>query len=459
LKPDVREQTAAFRYSLIAPIVSRQTPLATGELKPYLEEVSQRDYTIPGSQRTRISIRCLERWLAAYRRGGWEALFPKKRKDQRQRRLSEEIISQAIALRKEQPQRSVEQIIFLLEESGRVEKGDIAQSTLARHLKKAGVSQKELLGSSANGKYRRFQAEDVHVLWQSDFQHTLYLPHPTEAKRKKKALLFAVLDDYSRLLVHGEFYWDEKMPRLEDSLKKAILRHGIPEQLYVDNGAVFSSHHLQRICGRIGTRLSHSRPYRPQGRGKIERFFRTVDTSFVPEAYEAIEAGHIQTLTDLNRFFHDWVEGYYHLRKHGGTHEPPKERAQRTERQIRRIPEAELTEVFFWEEERKVDKTGCISLQGNSYEVDLELVGKKVNLRYDPFDLSVIQIWWQDQRWDNASPVDLTRSYDRRVTPTVSTDSDSNVLVESISFFELVAKKRKQELQKDPLRFAKKEGE
>jgi putative transposase len=458
MKPDLREQTAIFRYGLIAPIVSRQTPLATGELKPYLEEVSQRDYTIPGSQRTQISVRCLERWLAAYRRGGWEALYPKKRNDQGTRRLSEEVITQAIALRKEQPQRSVEQIIFLLEESGRVEKGTMAQSTLARHLRKAGVSQKELLGPlSSNGKYRRFQAEDVHVLWQSDFQHTLYLPHPTDPTRKKKALLFAVLDDYSRLLVHGEFYWDEKMPRLEDSLKKAVLRHGIPEQLYVDNGAVFSSHHLQRICGRLGTRLSHSRPYRPQGRGKIERFFRTIDTSFVPEAYAAIEAGHIQTLTNLNRSFHDWVEAYYHLRKHGGTHEPPKERAQRTERQTRRISEAELTEVFFWEEERKVDKTGCISLQGNSYEVDLELVGQKVILRYDPFDLSVIQVWWQDKRWDNACPVDLTRSYDRRVTPTVS---DSNTTsAESISFFEVAAKKRKQELQKNPLRFAKKEGE
>ncbi|GAB6174331.1 hypothetical protein JCM15765_38090 [Paradesulfitobacterium aromaticivorans] len=84
------------------------------------------------------------------------------------------------------------------------------------------------------------------------------------------AMLFAIIDDYSRLIVHGEFYWDEKLPRLEDALKKAILRHGVPEQFYCDNGSVFSSHHLVRICARLKIRLSHSRPYRPQGLGYVK---------------------------------------------------------------------------------------------------------------------------------------------------------------------------------------------
>jgi transposase InsO family protein len=103
--------------------------------------------------------------------------------------------------------------------------------------------------------------------WQFDFQHTLYLPDPKDPKKRKKAILFAIIDDYSRLIVHSEFYWEEKLPRMEDSLKKAILKHGIPEQFYCDNGAAFSSKHLVRICGKLGIRLSHSRPYRPQGRG------------------------------------------------------------------------------------------------------------------------------------------------------------------------------------------------
>ncbi len=67
-------------------------------------------------------------------------------------------------------------------------------------------------------------------------------------------------------------------------------------RFYGDNGSAFSSHHLARICGKLGIQLSHSRAYRPAGRGKIERFFQFFDTSFKPEAYQQIEAGHIRTL-------------------------------------------------------------------------------------------------------------------------------------------------------------------
>jgi transposase InsO family protein len=178
-------------------------------------------------------------------------------------------LQEAIRLRRERPERSVEQIIFILEESKAVEPGVIFPSTLARYLKKAGVSRHELLQASINKGHRRFEAEDAHIIWQFDWQHTLYLPDPNDPKKRRKAILFAIMDDYSRFIVHAQFYWDEKLPRMEDSLKKGILKHGIPEQFYCDNGAAFSSLHLARICGKLGIRLSHSRPYRPEGRGYV----------------------------------------------------------------------------------------------------------------------------------------------------------------------------------------------
>ncbi|MBS4031461.1 MAG: hypothetical protein KGZ63_08580, partial [Clostridiales bacterium] len=104
-----------------------------------------------------------------------------------------------------------------------------------RQLRHAGAT-RQIIQEKKTG-YRRFEAEDVHVIWQSDFQHTLYLPDPKNPKRNKKALLFAILDDYSRYIVQAQFYWDEKLPRLEDSLKKAILRHGLCERFYVDNAS------------------------------------------------------------------------------------------------------------------------------------------------------------------------------------------------------------------------------
>jgi hypothetical protein len=100
------------------------------------------------------------------------------------------------------------------------EAGTLAASTLARHLRKAGASRKELLNETAEKGFRRFEAKDAHESWQFDFQHRLYLPDPKDAKKRKKAILFAILDDYSRYIVHAEFYWDEKLPRMEDSLKK-----------------------------------------------------------------------------------------------------------------------------------------------------------------------------------------------------------------------------------------------
>lgn len=453
-----QEQVAAFRYSLIAPIASRQTPLKPGELKAYLEEVSGKVYDIPGSTRSRIGMRTVERYLHDYRKYGWEGLKPKPRKSKGNSHIPADILQKAIQLRRERPERSVEQLIFILQESGQASHGNIAPSTLARHLRKAGVNRRELLKEANQDKgYRRFEAEDIHLLWQSDFQHTMYIPDPHDPKKKKKAILFAILDDFSRALVHTQFYWDEKLPRLEDSLKKAILKYSIPQQFYCDNGAVFSSQHLARICGKLGVKLSHSRPYRPAGRGKIERLFRFIDTSFKPEAYEQVENGKIVTLEQLNEALASWVDGYYHRRKHGSTGQTPLERLSKSQRSLRRKTITELTEIFLWEEDRKADKTGCVKLQGNTYEVDLELAGKQVLLRYDPFDLSVIQVWYQDKRFADATSVDLTQTYHRKVKKIAEPKSKDKEDELQISFFDLAEKKRRESWEKEPLNYAREE--
>lgn len=146
--------------------------------------------------------------------------------------------------------------------------------------------------------FRRFDAGDILELLQADLKHFVYLPDPKNPKKKGKRILLAILDDYSRYVVHAQIYWDEQLPRLEDSLKKAILHHGIPETFYCDNGSVFSAHHLARICGRLGIRLSHSKPYRPQGRGKVKRLFQFVDSSFRPEVQALIDRGELMTVYD-----------------------------------------------------------------------------------------------------------------------------------------------------------------
>jgi len=456
----VNEQIAAFRYGLIAPIVSRQTPMVPGELKRQLEQIATLSYTIPGSHKTQVSVRTLERFMASYRSEGWEGLIPKKRPMKNASTLPAHVLQKAIELRRERPERSVEQIIYLLEHSGLAAETTLAPSTLSRHLRKAGVGRQELLQtveSPTSRGHRRFEVEDVHLMWQADFQHTLYLPDPQNPKKRKKALLFAIIDDYSRAIVHGEFYWDEKLPRLEDSLKKAILRHGVPEQFYCDNGSVFSSHHLIRICAKLKIKLSHSRAYKPQGRGKIERFFRFIDTSFRPEAHVQIGNGSLTTLKQLNEAFTSWLEGYYHLRKHGSTGQSPKDRAASLKRTMRRVSMTELTEIFLWEESRKVDKTGCVSVFGNIFEVSTHLSGQTVTLRFDPYDLSVMQVWYDGNRLPDARLLNLNRSIHERVKSKSKVEKQEATPVSGLDFFKLAEQERRSVWAQEALNFGPKQ--
>ena len=220
-----------------------------------------------------------------------------------------------------------------------------------------------------------------------------------------------------------------------------------------DNGASFSSQHLVRICGKLGIRLSHSRVKQPQGRGKIERWFRFIDTSFKPEAYAQIEQGRLTTLPQLNAALAAWLDGYYHLRQHGTTKQSPRTRLAACTRDMRRKTLVELREVFLWEESRTVDKTGCVSLDGNTYEVDLELCRKRVQLRYDPFDLTAIQVWYEGTRYADATVVDLSRPYDRRVKP------EPMILTEEpdgqLAFLELAEQKRQAQWTNEEISYAK----
>lgn len=395
-----RQEVANFRYGLIASAVTRK--LNPGEQAALLREIASHTYDIPYSQVKTVSLRTLERYLKDYREGGWDALLPSARADKLQcKQIAPDVLEKAIALKRESPTRSVRQIMAILELAGLVEPGALKESTLSRQLRRRGLTRKAL-EKGASGTFRRFEADHRNSCWQGDVQHTLYLPHPGLNGKKKMAYLVVFLDDYSRYVVHGQFYFEERVPRLEDCFKKALLRHGIPDMIYVDNGAIYSSHHFSRVCGRLRTELKHTKPGRPQGRGKQEKFFRFVDLSFVPEAYDLIEQGKIQTLADLNRFFTAWLEVAYHQKVHNTFKQRPADRYHKCEHPIRRIPPHELAEIFLLEETRKVDKTSCISLMGTTYEVEPGLVREEIQLRFDPYDMSVIQVWKDGKRRKDA---------------------------------------------------------
>lgn len=175
--------------------------------------------------------------------------------------------------------------------------------------------------------------------------------------------------------------------RLEAALRAGLASRGVPRSLYVDNGSAFVAAPLLRACAVLGIRLVHSRPGRPQGRGKIERFFRTVRDQFLVE----VEARGVGTLVELNRLFAAWVETVYHRRAHSETGTTPLARFE-TGGPFARPSPAQLHEAFLWSEHRVVTKTATVSLHGNTFEVDAALVGRKVELVFDPFDLATVEV-------------------------------------------------------------------
>jgi putative transposase len=384
-----RTKIALFRYGLIAPLLGR--PLEKGEIVAHCNDYASRTHQIPYSERHTIHPDTIWRYLTLYRKGGFEALKPQLRDDAGKARcIPEAVIQKAIALREEVPTRSVATIIAILQRDPEFPADlHLAPRTLRENLHKRGKSRQALLGQSK--AFKRFEREHANSLWQGDMLVGPYLPDVERPGKYRRTALFCFIDDYSRLIPSGEFFHEESLPRLERVLKVSILRRGIPQSLFVDNGKVYASTQLAAACATLGIRQIHSTPYTPNTRGKIERFFGTVRSQFLTE----VEAAGIATLEDLNASFQAWVEVIYHQTEHSETKQAPLLRFQVSisQTEVRWADPMQLRQAFLWREKRTVTRTATLSLQGNRYGVDPILAGQQVELRFDPFDLSELEVW------------------------------------------------------------------
>ena len=424
----IREEIAQFRYSLIGQIVSRAN-LEHGEKYELLRRISRGEYDIPYSSRRNVSLRTLERYLELYEQGKLKALEPGFR--QRSTRIPSQYLEEAVMLRRENRRRSIESIISMLEQSGRVPEGILKRSTVYDHFLKYGIARKQIALKEA---YRKFGASYRGEILQGDVHHTMYLPDPTREGYNRQVYLFGWLDDFSRLL-YGEFYWAEKLPALENTLKKWIIKYGCVENIYVDNGAVYSSHHLKNICGQLGINLLHTRPYKPQGRGKLEKVFQLVESSFKSEAVLLVKESRIKTLEDLNGYFTAWLDKFYNQRIHSSTKQKPIAMWESGENELKKLSLNEIYEAFLYEDEKTVSKTGIIRVETNEYEVESFLAGKKVQARYDPYDLSKgIQVYYEGKRYQDATPSLVRRHHKKNF---VAAD-DEAVINSGINHLELL---------------------
>lgn len=377
-----KERIAVFRFGVIFPLLN-EMHRQWGDQKRILDELTEKPWDIPSSERTQLSRAAILSWVKRYKDRGEriEALFPLDRSDcGRQRSFSDEVAAELLRLREEFPRYTVEKLVKEAKKRQIFSPQDsVKLSTIYRlfsqHKKHTLQKQEDM---------RKFEVELSNDLWQSDCLHG---PRVLYEGKRVKSYLFAIIDDKSRLIVGSKFYLSETTESFLDCFWEALRTRGLPRILYTDNGSSFRSHRLQIGCASLQISLRYAKPYRPAGKGKIERFNRTVRMQFLPELPEELP------LEELNTRWEQYVGEIYHQRKHGSTGETPLKRYLGDVHLLRGAPQ-KLPDYFRLQEERTVAKDRSIRLENKLYQAPIGLAGKRVILRYELLDR--IELFYQN---------------------------------------------------------------
>jgi putative transposase len=368
-----------FRHSVVAELGNPY--LSRGQLTRLIKEKSNREYEIPYSKRTTLTDGCIRRWLGLYRKYGKQGLNPQIREDRGKSRTIEEKEQIAIiALLESRPDLTAVAAVRKLREQGTIDE-DIPSSSLSRFIKSQGLTSKERQKSHEKEKSLKFNFFSPLECVQSD---VMYGPAIADKNGKmKKALLMTFLDDATRRIVYGKFSFSEQSILFEDGIKHTLKAQGMIGQLYTDNGSSFVSNQTRRILDILGITLSHSKPGRPQGKGKQERFYRTVRDQFT----RPLDMNTIKDIDDLNARFNTWLECEYHRSPHRGLLEylTPLDAWVAKAHHIKPMPASvDLDRIFLHLLSRKVYKDSTFTLRGTLFETPSILSGKRINILFDP---------------------------------------------------------------------------
>ena len=374
-----KKQICDFRHSVVAELGNPY--LSRGKLTQLIKEKSGREYAIPYSKRKTLTEGCIRRWLNLYRKSGKEGLAPGVRDDRGKSRLLKDAQQTAlIHLLETRPEITATAAVKILQTKGIIQ-NEISSSSLSRFIKSHGLTYRERNRNKEAEKSLKFDFFSPLECIQVD---VMYGPQiPDEKGKYRKALLMAFLDDATRRIIYSRFSFSEKSILFEDGIKHILKTHGMIGRLYTDNGSSFVSNQTKRILDILGITLSHSRPGIPKGRGKVERFFRTVRDQFT----RPLEVDDVQYIDDLNARFHTWLECEYHRSNHRGLKEyiTPLDAWMAKVHHIRSMkPGIDLDRIFLHMFSRKVYKDSTFTLMGTLFEAPAILSGKSINIHFDP---------------------------------------------------------------------------
>lgn len=397
--PEKHKEIALWRFKIIAPLLSLEGP--RGTLRREIQRITHRTHEHPTRGTIRLGYGTVEEWLYIYKREGLQGLLPRRREDLgKSRRIDDEVSERIDALAKGHPELDGPGILAELKAEIEGNKPLPSLSTVYRYLRAHALAERR---GPLRQDHRAYAFELAGDCWQGDVMYGPALPMKDGSRRK--TYLIAILDDATRVIVHAQFYFEQHLRSLKDCLKQALLKRGIPRRFYFDNGKIFRSRLLLQLAARLAIHLIHTRPYKPQGRAKLERWFGTVRRTFLAR----VDVQRVEDLEHFNRLLFAWIEGEYHVTVHRGLDgEAPLDRWIKLSEGIRALPrELDLEEIFLEETTRRVAKDGTLTLGGKVFEAGPALIGQRVTVYFDPFDLRRVTVKDREGKKLQAFPVDL----------------------------------------------------
>lgn len=385
-------ELAHFRFALIAPVIQDIFPDPTKTA--YYKRITKEPLALPDGTTTTIHPSTLTKWEQAYRYGGMDALISKERKDKGlTRALPDVAIEEIYRLKEKFPRLNATQIYYRLVEDALLP-STTSVASVQRFIKHNDLHSARNLTIKDR---KAFEEEYFGGMWQAD---TCYTPYITEGGRKRRTYLIMILDDHSRMIVGGRFFYQDNAYNFQKVLKEAVATYGIPHKLYLDNGSSYSNEQLTLICGSIGCLKLHTPVRDGASKGKVERNFRTIKERWL----YGLDTSQIQTLDEFNTLLASYIRKH-NVTIHSSTEQTPLERYLNSNHHIKKPLSTEwLNESFMNRIHRKVSSDSTISINGVQYDVPLQFIRTKVEVRYLPDEMEHAYILSENERY----PITLT---------------------------------------------------
>lgn len=392
-----KNDIALFRYGLISSLVNNTYEETSKE--EYYRKVASKTYELNGKE-IKLRASTIKKWYMVYQNLGYDGLIPKTRTDlNTSRKISNEAQEKIIDYKKTFPHISGTLIYQKLIEDGYINELEVSKSTILKFIRDNYL----LFGDGGKVDRRAFEMEFANDMWDADTSHGPYL---TINKQKIKTYLIAIIDDASRLITNAKFYYEDNAINFQNTFKEGLKKYGIPKRIFLDNGKTYKNEQLKIICANCGMELIYTKPYSPQSKAKIERWFHTMKETWM----RGINWEEIKDIDELNNMLNEFINNYnnniHSSLSDGNNNISPKQRWFRDEDKIKKIDNNLIDEYFLHTAYPTIRSDSIAHIKNIEYEVPTKYIGKKITVKYDFSDRTKAWIYDNGKRIETIKIVD-----------------------------------------------------